>query len=252
MAATAPATSASPASPSAAARSAGDEKGARSTGAPVEGEAAGVRYLEIVTKGADVGAELPLVMLIHGLGDRPENFAPLLGDLDEPVRLIVPRGLTPHSGGYSWFPLRGELASSEVEKGVRAAAQSLAGALSAIKASRPTRGRPIVTGFSQGGALSFALALLHPEAVSAAFPVGGWVAFPLPPKASAPAAPPIVALHGGTDGRIPIEGTRTSVNGLRELGYTVELREFPGVGHSVPEAMRRELAGLIAAAARGR
>jgi phospholipase/carboxylesterase len=193
-------------------------------------------------------------LAIHGRGDRPEDFAPLLTELEAPARLIVPRAPTPFSDGFTWFPLDGGLQGAETDRGVRAAARGLADALAAITKTRPTRGRPIVTGFSQGGALSFALALLHPDSVSAAFPVGGWVAFPLPSEAATSGAgrPPIVALHGGDDRLIPAAGTRDAVSRLQKLGYTAELREHSGVGHTIPAAMRRELLGLIAGAVRGR
>jgi phospholipase/carboxylesterase len=189
-------------------------------------------------------------MAIHGLGDQPENFAPVLADLDEPARLIVPRGLSAYHGGYSWFPFRGELREEAVERGVVAAAQALAKALDALQKTRPTRGRPIVTGFSQGGALSFALAVLHPTSVAASIPVGGWVAFPIPKEAPAAPRPPITALHGAADSLIPVSPTRAAVTSLRALGFQAELREFPGVGHSIPEPMRRELHGLVGAAVR--
>jgi len=215
---------------------------------PTSGEAAGVHYLEIVTGRADPASELPLVMAIHGLGDRPENFAPVLSDLDEPARLIVPRGLSAYGDGFSWFPFRGELREEALERGVRASAQALAKALEALQKTRPTRGRPIVTGFSQGGALSFALAVLHPTSVAASIPVGGWVAFPLPKEAPASPRPPITALHGATDSLIPVAPTRGSVASLKALGFEAELREFPGVGHTIPEPMRRELLGLVGAA----
>jgi len=160
--------------------------------------------------GVDPASELPLVMAIHGLGDRPENFAPVLSDLDEPARLIVPRGLSAYGDGFSWFPFRGELREEALERGVRASAQALAKALEALQKTRPTRGRPIVTGFSQGGALSFALAVLHPTSVAASIPVGGWVAFPLPKEAPAAPRPPITALHGAADSLIPVSPTRAA------------------------------------------
>jgi predicted esterase len=49
---------------------------------------------------------------------------------------------------------------------------------------------------------------------------------------------------------IPVSPTRASVTSLRALGFQAELREFPGVGHSIPEPMRRELLGLVGAAVR--
>lgn len=217
--------------------------------AAASGEAAGVRYLEIVTGGADPSSELPLVMAIHGLGDRPEAFSGVLADIDAKVRLILPRGLTAFSNGYSWFSLESGLESEATSKGILAAADKLAAALAELSKSRPTRGRPIVTGFSQGGALSFAIAVLHPNSVAAAFPVGGWVAFPTPEKlGQGGSLPRITALHGEADLRVPIAPTREAVDRLKKAGMAVDLRGFPGIAHAMPDVLRRELQGLITAA----
>jgi phospholipase/carboxylesterase len=118
---------------------------------------------------------------------------------------------------------------------------------------RPTAGKPIVTGFSQGGMLSYALAALHPESVGAVFPVGG-----LLPEALWPAAwpagqerPPIHAFHGDRDPRVPIEDDRATAARLREVGLGVELTEYPGVVHAIPSGMRHDLVRAIEEAVRG-
>ncbi|WP_437683596.1 alpha/beta hydrolase [Sorangium sp. So ce131] len=208
---------------------------------------AGVEYLEVVTGGADASEALPLVVALHGLGDRPESFVGLLSDADFKARLIVPRGLTPYHDGYSWFPLRQALASDAVGQGVLRAAGAVAATIERLAAERPTRGKAIVTGFSQGGALSFALALHHPRVVGAAFPVGGWIPAPVLPSARPldPATPAIVALHGEQDQRVPIGPTREAIAALRGLGAKARLEGYPGVGHSVSGDMRRDLLRLI-------
>ncbi len=216
---------------------------------PREGEAAGVRFLELTTGGARSADRLPMVIAIHGLGDTPEAFARVLADLDAPARLVVPRGLEPFHGGYSWFALEGGPSSESTARGIRRAAAALSACIGELAATRPTAGRPVVTGFSQGGALSFALAALHPRSIAAAFPDGGW----LPPSIELERAPEplaIVALHGAADPRIPIGPTRDAVLRLSASGYRAELREFPRVGHTIDAAMRRELGGLVAAAIR--
>ena len=43
--------------------------------------------------------------------------------------------------------------------------------------TRPTEGRALVAGFSQGGMLTFGLALHHPDLFDGAYPIAGW--FPL-------------------------------------------------------------------------
>ena len=104
-------------------------------------------------------------------------------------------------------------------------------------------GKPIVLGFSQGGALSFALALWHPEVISAAFPVGGWA----PPSvlAGKGTSVPIRAMHGEADERVPIGPTREAVAALKARGVQAELRGYPGVGHAVSPEMRLDLAQMV-------
>ncbi len=216
-------------------------------------EAGGVQYVELVTGGAKAENALPLIIAIHGLGDRPEDFSGLLRDFPEPARVILPRALDDHEVGFSWFPIRAR--SEDVEglsAGIKRAADALAKHIKAIRAARPTVGRPIVTGFSQGGMLSFTLAAHHPDQVAAAYPVGGWLPPPLWPKtgpSSEGANPPVVALHGDDDRALLIENTRESVARQRELGYDVELVEYPGIGHQITLEMRTKLWGMLKAAA---
>ncbi|WP_437603982.1 dienelactone hydrolase family protein [Sorangium sp. So ce590] len=219
--------------------------------APAAAAAARVEYLEEVTGGADRSEALPLVVAIHGLGDRPESFAGVLAGADVKARLIVPRGLTPYGDGYSWFPLQQALASEDVGQGILRAAAALAATIERIAAERPTRGKAIVTGFSQGGALTFALALHHPRAVGAAFPVSGWVPPAVLPGGSAvePATPALVALHGEADRRVPIGPTRDAIAALDGRGVKASLKSYPGVGHTVSGEMRRDLLQLIRRAA---
>ena len=208
---------------------------------------AGVRYVELVTGDAAATDELPMVIAIHGLGDRPENFAGLLQGLTTPARVILPAGLKPSDDGFSWFDVRAR--SRDVEalaKGIGDASDTLATFIDTVSAERPTLGKPIVTGFSQGGMLSFAIAAGHPESVSAAFPVSGWLPPPLWPEAGPKGAPtPVVALHGDADNAVLIEPTRLAVDRLQELGYPVELREYPEVRHQITAEMRDVLWSLL-------
>jgi predicted esterase len=226
---------------------------AKAGSAPQAAEAASgaalpaVDFLETVTRGADRAETLPMVVVIHGLGDRPESLAPLLSSASFKARIIVPRGLTPYEDGYSWFPIPDGISSDVVGRGILRAADALAATLQRLSAERPTRGKPIVTGFSQGGALSFALAVYHPEVVGAAFPMGGWLPPSIRPEAgqAGPSTPAIVALHGEADRRIPIDATREAVDALRTHGVRVSLQSYPDVRHSVSPQMRSDLERLI-------
>ena len=206
-------------------------------------EVAGVHYLEFVTGDADPESELVMIVAIHGLGDRPESFASLLREFKRPARVIVPRALDANEPGWSWFPIRARDPDVEgLAKGIVRAADTLAPAIAELVELRPTKGKPIVTGFSQGGMLSFTLAVRHGELFSAAYPVGGWLPPPLWPTAKAkPDAPPIVAFHGDEDKAVALEPTQLAVDELKRQGYAVDFHVYVGVGHKIVPEMFKDL-----------
>jgi phospholipase/carboxylesterase len=202
-----------------------------------------VRFITRITGGARDSDTLPLVVAIHGLGATPESLAGLYEGLSAKARLVLPYGLDPYSSGYSWFaPTR-----ASFEPGTRHAADALAAMIERLSKRFPTRGKAVVTGFSQGGILSWALAARRPDLVRAAFPVSGIAVLPLFP-ASWPEGQPkptIHAFHGAADARLSIDDDRASVARARALGLSAELSEYPDVGHTVSPAMRRDLLRAI-------
>ena len=213
-------------------------------------ELAGVHYLEYTTAGASADETLPMIVAIHGLGDSPEGFANLLRGFDRKARVIVPRAFDRYGRGWSWFPIRmADGDDAAIGAAISNSAAKLAPAIEQLAATYPTQGRPYVTGFSQGGMLSFALAVEHGELITAAFPVGGWLPEPLWPSAGPKAdAPPIVAFHGEADDRVPFAPTQAAVTKLDSLGYAVELHGYAGVGHSISRPMHAELSASLGAA----
>lgn len=240
-----------------AAESAQGTRLAAEPGAPARGTAAGIEYVETVTGGASPDERLPLVIAIHGLGDRPESFLRLFAALDAKARVVALRGLAPYADGFTWFPLAARnLEDPATAAGIREAAGRVTAAAAELASRRPTVGRPIVTGFSQGGALSYALAIHHGGGLSAAHPVGGWIPPDLVPSradagtGAARSDCPIVALHGEADPLVPVAVTRKGIEALAAGGPPVDLRIFPGIGHNIPEPMRSELLAIVAASVR--
>lgn len=201
-----------------------------------------MRYLEQVTGGAAPEDALPLVIAIHGYGDRPEHYAGIFEGFPARARFVFPYG-EPNGDGFAWFAISARFNPDAVAAGTERAAHRLAGMIAALAASRPTVGRPIVTGFSQGGMLSYALVILHPEGVGEAFPVSGLLTPPHWPStwAAGKTQPRIEAFHGDADPIVPIAVDRQSSARLRAVGFTAELHEYPGVVHTVSAEMRRDL-----------
>jgi len=215
-------------------------------------QTAGVDYLELVhiapgtpkDQAPSADAVLPLIVALHGRGDDPEGFEHLLDGLPVHARVIVPRAFDPLGDeGYSWFPIRARSADvAALARGIDGASDRLAAMIDELLKTRPTRGKALVTGFSQGGMLSFALAVDHPDLISAAVPIGGWLPPPLLPTTLPPGPlPPIVALHGEADVVVPFAPTREAVDALKKQGWPVTLHPFADVAHQIPPPVRREL-----------
>jgi phospholipase/carboxylesterase len=222
------------------------------------GVAAGLKYLEIVRGGAGADDTLPLLIVIHGLGDHPHPDWLYAIDLDPKLkaRMILPQAPTPYGRGFAWFPYRfGDRNDVALAGGISEAEARLAQLIEALRAQRPTRGRAVVCGFSQGGMLSYALALAHPELVSFALPISGELPSPMWPagRPKRGASPKIVALHGTTDTVVSFEADDAFAQHLRGKGYPITLLPFEGVGHHISEAMsaraKTELSAAIASQA---
>ncbi len=217
------------------------------------GEIAGVRYLEHMTGGARADARVPMIVALHPMGGDPVDFLPLLRGYARRARLILPYG-HPSGGMYLWYDsVRDDVAAPVVTQ----EADRIAAALAALVAARPTVGKPLVTGFSQGGIMTFALAVTHPEALAAAFPISGLLPPSLYPSAALSSSPrpatlpPVAAFHGASDLAVPTRGARASIAELRRAGYAAELREYAGVEHDTSDEELGEILERIGRAADG-
>jgi len=202
-----------------------------------------VRFLVRVTGGAQPGDRLPLIVALHGLGDSPENFIGLYAEMGLRVRIAAAAGLDPMGDGYSWFPSRAEAPTAQWVAGIRRAADAVIPAVRDLARQHPTCGLPVVSGFSQGGMLSYAIVARPDGGVAAALPVGGLLPRELWPEARAIGGllPAVYAFHGTGDERVPFAMDQAANDAFRAVGYHAELRPYPGVGHTVSPMMQADL-----------
>lgn len=199
----------------------------------------GVDFVELFPNGAD--ASSPLIVAVHGRGDRPENWVDAWRKFPEKAWIALPRAFTAFGPGWSWFDLHEGMTDAELGAAVGEAEARLWRGVAALAADKTRANKKIlVTGFSQGGILSFAMAARHPDAIAYAFPVSGSCPGPLLPKNGARAAP-LVALHGTEDHVLDVKWGRGAVHAFAEQGNQATLKEYPGVGHTITPAMRADL-----------
>lgn len=206
-------------------------------------------YVEQWIGGAKAGDDVPMIVAIHGLGDKPETFGRLFEAYPQPARLILPRGFRALDMGHSWFRVkRADDGALGNQPGIEASADAVARLVTRLTQEHPQKIKPVVTGFSQGGILCWALAVRHPDLFSAIFPIAGGLptAMKVPPART----PTIVAFHGEADGRIAFGPTRDMAEAWKAAGLPVEIRGFSGVAHHTTSPMRTALYDAITAATR--
>jgi phospholipase/carboxylesterase len=193
--------------------------------------------------------DLPLVVAIHGAGDFPKNFRKYYKGIEVPVRVILPRAPIKAGRGYTWFECRPY--PVKVDKYAPHTAQTADAVVELIgrlSTRYPKAPKPIVTGFSLGGIISFAIAVRNPEVADLLIPMAGALPKDLwPDERPQGKLPPIRALHSKIDNIVKTPQTRKLVARLKELGYDVQLKEFGEFRHEFEPPIQQELWRLIKA-----
>ncbi len=203
-------------------------------------------YIEVITGEAKAEQALPLIIALHGMGDRPENFARIFQDLKTPARVILVQAPDPWHSGFSWFGgKRPRKPAAAYNAQVSSSADRVASLTRKLMRSRPTRGKPIVTGFSQGGMLSFVLSTRHPELFGLSVPLGGVLPSSFLPRVGKSYPTQVVALHGAKDTVMPLSRTQQRIKRMKRGGVRVEIEVFANVGHRIPLKMQHRMHQLI-------
>lgn len=204
-----------------------------------------LHYIERVTGDAPQDAALPLVVILHGRGDVPDNFTKRLSGYSSAARFVYLEAPIDEGKGRGWFTFdRGPGGWSRTTDKVKRLAEQVSATTRALIKSRPTRGKPTLTGFSQGAMVVYAAILAYPDQFGAALPVSGALFDSLLPddmSSRGPKLPPVVAFHGEDDPVIPPRASREAVAMLKGYGAPAELRLFPEVPHWIMGEMKSDL-----------
>lgn len=199
---------------------------------------------------AGKGGSVPLLVALHGKGDRAETFEKeVLDALPAGWALLVPSGPIPrdrsakHPLGDAWYLYDGD--TPAFRESLLRAERHLLDLLAHIRSAGPTPGtrapafdRVAVLGFSQGAYLAGTLAVRHPESFRAAVLVAGRLKHEMLAE-HFPAAKGLrlLGLHGRDDPAVLPGPSRASMEAARSAGLDTEFREFDG-GHAFAPGMR--------------
>jgi phospholipase/carboxylesterase len=245
----APSVAAAPSTPPAAATAS-----AAAAFGPVQ-EVAGIRFLVLHVGGAHEGEKLPTIVALHGRGDTAENYAPSFVGLRARARIIVGYGFfATEDHGFQWFDVdhSPDRKPEVFDKGTVEALPRITAFLIELPKKFPMMGKPILTGFSQGGIIAHAIAVHHPELIAIAAPVAGFLPPALAPNGKLEGSlPRVVAYHGDIDPTVSYAWDQMSVQQEKSAGLPAELRLYPNVSHKFGSEELADYLNLLDDVARG-
>lgn len=188
----------------------------------------------------------PAILTLHGRGANAMDLlglAPLL--CGGKFLMICPQGpletpIGPGMTGYAWYPM--SMGGPPDVDAILSSRGELEAFIERCLASYPIdRKKLALLGFSQGGVMSYSLALTHPERFAALAVLSSWLPKELEARlnvSDAVQALPTLIQHGRQDPMIEVDRARDSVERLRQLKLPLTFREYEMAHEITPGSLR--------------
>lgn len=214
-------------------------------------------YLIILPDEYDTGKRYPLVVLLHGYGSSPEDFAKAATYINTHDYIYaLPQGayVARDSEGKGFSHLRERADFSEDEASLILAADWVTRVADDVRKRYPVEDSTFwLVGFSQGGALAHATAAYHPTRVAGYCAHGGYfvknsINRPLL-EAERKAGVKALLTHGVEDAAVPLMEAIYAFNLLKQAGIDAEIEQLnvqhqftPEVGLKVNDWLKKTMA----------
>jgi predicted peptidase len=193
-------------------------------------------YRLMKPENAEAGKKYPLVVFLHGAGERgDDNTAQLIHGVKEfakeanrkkhPCFLIAPQ--CPKNS--TWADFRRGTGADVKPDATPPLRLTLELVDSIVKDLPIDADRIYITGLSMGGYGTWHALALRPDFFAAAVPVCGGADLKSAEKIK---SAPIWVFHGDKDNAVPIARSREMVDALKKAGGEPKYTEYPGVGHN--------------------
>lgn len=214
------------------------------------GEPIEFRYRLLVPPARRPGERYPLVLFLHGAGERGTDNRAQLQYL--PAWLAEPRSREVFPCYVLAPQCRPERMWADVDWSARESTPQrptpttdMMGAIAALEATlaaeRVDADRVLLTGLSMGGYGTWDLAARMPRRFAAILPIcGGGDEATVTKLADLP----VWCFHGDADDAVPVERSRSMIAALRAVGGKPRYSELPGVGHDAWTTAYRDPAVL--------
>ncbi|MBU1013928.1 MAG: hypothetical protein KKG99_13070 [Bacteroidetes bacterium] len=207
-----------------------------------------IRYLEKRYGNLTIEGKAPLIFAFHYMGSTPSGFYKIFSDIDFPVKVVYVAGEYEFENGYSFYPVEYYDEMNEKEKALCQAktVEKINRFITEYKKRVNNNSPSIVIGVSQGGDLSYLLALNYSDQFVLSVPIAASIQ-----KEAIKAVDfnnnnqHIFPFHGTIDKIVPISEARETCEFIKTLGFNVNLIEFENKGHEVSIEMKEKYKSLI-------
>jgi len=196
-----------------------------------------VRYRLMSPAGGGADEKFPLVVYLHGAGERGDDnrkqllYLPDVLAREENRRRYACFALAPQCpSGMKWVDVDWSAAKTSPQGPPSAAMKAVLAMLDDVLHAWPIdASRIYLTGLSMGGYGTWDLAVRRPAQFAAIAPLCGGGD---ETKAAALKDLPIWAVHGEKDAAVPVARSRDMITAVRQAGGEPKYSELPGVGHN--------------------
>lgn len=184
------------------------------------------------TAGVPLDVASYALILVHGRGGTPEGMLPVAraaGAIDGFV-------IAPRAAEGQWYPGRFLAPVAQNEPWLSSALAAVHATVQYVQAGGVPAERIVLAGFSQGACLALEYAARHPARYGGvAALAGALIGDPAEHRtySGSVAGTPVLLACGDADEHIPEPLVREASRIFTSLGATVDLRIYPGLGHSI-------------------
>lgn len=200
--------------------------------------------LQIATAGLPLDEARAAMVLVHGRGATAESILTLVPELAAGGAAEGFAFLAPQAAGGTWYPLSFLAEIERNEPYLSSALGALERLLARVEAAGVPAERMILLGFSQGACLAVEYAARHARRWGGlAILTGGLIGPPGMPREHAGSfeGTPVLLGSGDPDPHVPRSRLEETAAVLTRMSAVVDLRIYPGLGHTVNE----EEVGLV-------
>ncbi len=202
-------------------------------------------FSNTIFAGAELSKANRAMIFVHGRGDASDKMSMLASELvnDSDMALVFPKATN-----GTWYPKSFLAPTAENQPWLDSALATLGAVVDHIKSYEIHEERIYIFGFSQGACLSFEYACRNARKYSGLMILSGGLIGPVIDKSNYRGnfdGTEIFMGCSNIDPHIPLARLHESKSVADEMGATVDLRIYPGMGHTLVEDELQKVRKMI-------